>query len=251
MTNDKFQMTNAESGFTPLKFFKYFIGEKRDNQKTLTGFASLEFFKYFIGEKQNNQKTLTGFTPLKFFKYFIGEKRDNQKTLTGFTLIEMVIYVALVAIIVSIIVTFGFWMIQVGAKTKVNSEVLANARRAMETMTYEIKRSKSVYTPTSVFETNPGQLSLEQVPAAGVDETTNFIDFFLCGQALCLKREKAGPIALTNDSVRVTNLSFQQRLNSLGAVSVQIDLKVESLASSRPEYTASIELIETANLRSY
>lgn len=193
----------------------------------------------------------SGFIPLESFKYFIGAKKNNQKILTGFTLIEMLVYIALVAIIVSVIVAFAFWMIQISAKAKVNSEVLSNARRALETMAYEIKKSKSVYAPTSVFDRNPGQLGLKQTAAAGTDETTTVIDFFLCGQSLCLKREKAGPIALTGSSVRVTNLSFSRRLNSAAAESIRIVLKVESLASSRPEYASSIELMGTANLRSY
>lgn len=170
---------------------------------------------------------------------------------TGFTLIEMLIYIALVSIIISAIVFFGIWAIQVGAKTKANSEVLANARRAMETMVYEIRKSASVYTPTSVFDLNPGQLSLEQTNAAGASETASFIDFFLCGQALCLKREKANPITLTNNSVRVTNLTFSQRLNSINAPSIKITLSLTSASSTRPEDTATIELITAANLRSY
>ncbi|MDD2753238.1 MAG: type II secretion system protein [Candidatus Portnoybacteria bacterium] len=175
----------------------------------------------------------------------------NRGITAGFTLIEMLVYIALVTIIVSVIVAFSFWMIQISAKAKVNSEVLANARRAMEIMTYEIRKSKSVYAPTSVFDKNPGQLGLQQTAAAGSEETTTFADFFICNQALCLKREKTPPIALTGSSVRVTNFLFNRRLNSLNAESIRITLKVESLASNKPEYTNSIELTGAANLRSY
>ncbi len=175
---------------------------------------------------------------------------------SGFSLLEMLIYVALVATIISSVVFFGIWLIQASAKSRVSSEVLGNARSAMETMVYEIRKSQSVYTPTSIFldltsASTPGQLSLEQTVAAGSDETTTFIDFFICGQALCLKREKASPIALTDDSVKVTSLLFSQRLNSINSPSIQIKLRVESLSSARPEYTDSIDLQTTANLRSY
>lgn len=169
----------------------------------------------------------------------------------GFTLIEMLIYVLLVAVVGSALVFFGFWAIQVGAKTKANAEALGNARRGLETMVYEIRRATSVYTPTSSFDVNPGQLSLVMATSTGADESSAFIDFFLCGQALCLKREKVNPVALTNNSVRVTNLVFSQRLNAVSSPSIQITLRVTSLPADRPENTATVDLTTTANLRSY
>jgi len=168
----------------------------------------------------------------------------------GFSLIELLLYVAVISIIISAVVGFGSWAIQVGTKTKVNSEVVNNARLAMDTMVYEIKKAYSVYTPTSVFGVHPGQLSLEQLNAT-TTESSSFIDFFICDQALCLKREGAAAIAITNSQVRVTNLIFKQLLNTAGAPSIQIMFSVSSLPSSRPEATASLDLTTTANLRSY
>lgn len=176
---------------------------------------------------------------------------QEAKNRSGFTLIEMLIYIGLVATVISAIVFFGVWAMQVGAKTKANTETLNNARRAMEIMVYEIRRSTGVYAPTSNFDVNPGQLSLEQAGAAGSDESAGFIDFFICGQALCLKREKANAIALTNSSVKVTNLIFNQKLNSNSSPSISIDLSVSSVSSARPENTATIDLTGAANLRSY
>jgi len=182
----------------------------------------------------------------RFTIYDLRFTNDN-----GFSLIEMLIYVALVATIISSVVFFGIWIIRVSVKSRINSDVMGNARSAMETMAYEIKKSQSVYAPTSVFDSNPGQLSLEQTNAAGSDESSSFIDFFICGQSLCLKREKANPIILTNNSVRVTSLLFSQRLNSIESPSIQIKLRVESASSTKPEYTNSIDLTTTANLRFY
>ena len=196
-------------------------------------------------------KTASGFTPLEFFQNFIRAKKSDQKTLTGFTLIEMLIYVALVATIISAVVFFGIWAMQVGAKTKANTEITGNARRAMEIMVYEIKRSTGVYAPTSNFDIDPGQLSLEQPGAEGSDESSSFVDFFICGQALCLKREKANAIALTNASVRVTSLVFNQMLNSMGSPSIRITLNVTNAVGDRPENFASISLTTAANLRAY
>jgi len=168
----------------------------------------------------------------------------------GFSLIELLLYVAIITIVISAIVGFGSWAIQVGTKTKVNSEVVNNARLAMDTMVYEIKKAHSVYTPTSVFNVHPGQLSLEQLNAT-TTESSSFVDFFLCDQAICLKREGSNAIAITSSRVRITNLIFKQLLNSASSPSIQIMFTINSLASSRPEGNASTTLITTANLRSY
>lgn len=172
------------------------------------------------------------------------------KKIDGFSLIELLLYVAVISVVISAVVGFGSWAIQVGTKTKVNSEVVNNARLAMDTMVYEIKKAHSVYTPTSVFNVHPGQLSLEQLNAT-TTESSSFIDFFLCDQALCLKREGASAITITSSQVRITNLVFKQILNSASAPSIQIMFSVNSLTSSRPEATASLNLTTTANLRSY
>ncbi len=171
---------------------------------------------------------------------------------TGFTLMEILVYVALVGIVAGAITGFGIWAIRAGAKIKMENEVMNNARRAMETMVYEIKKSAGVYTPTSNFEINPGQLSLEQMTESIPQEEKTFVDFFQCGEALCLKRERAAPIALTNEKVRLTNLQFKQLVNSVTSPSIQISLSLEGIAAgSRPEGQASISLTTTANLRSY
>jgi len=169
----------------------------------------------------------------------------------GFTLVEMLAYIAILVILVTVIIIFAFWTIRVGSKIKTNYELADNARRALDTMIYEIKKSKSVYTPTSIFDVNPGQLGLEQV-ASSTTETLTFVDFFKCGNSLCLKREGASPVALTNNRVKITSLTFSQLLNSTATPSVQISLRVESSATStNPEYAGVLELTSTATLRTY
>lgn len=127
-------------------------------------------------------------------------------------------------------------------------EVLDNNQRAMETMLYEIREAKSVYTPT----TTSNQLSLETTHYLPSGETSTYIDFFLCGDRLCLKKESENPIALTSDRVKVTNLNFTQVATGAATPSIRISLRVEYNApASKPEYQASLELTSTASLRSY
>ena len=176
----------------------------------------------------------------------------NLKLPKGFTLIEMIIYVALVTTVISVIVGFAFWAIQVGSKVKINYEVTDNTRRAMETVVFEIKKSKGIYAPTAVFDASPGQISLEQIATTTPGEVVTFVDFFKCADSLCLKREGQDPVKITTAQVKIVNLSFSQLLNSTTTPSVQINLQVDSASSSsRPEYFSSINLTATAALRAY
>lgn len=169
----------------------------------------------------------------------------------GFTLIEMLIYVAVLSIIILAVSSFFLWAVRSNIKAKAMRETQDNARRAMEVMTSEIKEAKSIYTPTSIFDSYPGQLSLRTTKYLPEGEETTYIDFYLCGTQLCFKKESQNPIALTSDKVEVTNLIFVQIVS--GEIpSIQINLKVNfKNPTDRPEYRASVDLISAASLRSY
>jgi len=128
-------------------------------------------------------------------------------------------------------------------KTKAEREVLENARRALEIMTYEIKGAKNVYEPTTVSD----QLSLETYRYLPNDEDNTFIDFFLCDFRICLKKESQDPIFLTSDAVKVEQLEFRQ-ISTNGSPSIKIDLTVRY---NNLKYFPSIDLTSTVSLRNY
>ena len=175
----------------------------------------------------------------------------NKNSITGFTLIEILIYIVVLVIIITAVSTFFLWGIRSNTKAKVMRETLDNSSRAMETITREIKEAESIYTPTSVFNSHPGQLSLEATKYLPEGETTSYVDFYLCGTQLCFKKESQDPIALTSDKVEVSNLVFS-RIITNEIPSVQINLNIDYKDSTgRPEYQASVNLISTISLRRY
>ena len=103
----------------------------------------------------------------------------------SFTLTEMLVYVAVLAIIVLAVSSFFLWTTRSNTKTRAMREALDNSRRAMEIMSSEIKEAKSIYAPT----TTSTQLSLETTKYLPAGEETTYIDFYLCGTQLCLKKE--------------------------------------------------------------
>ena len=189
-----------------------------------------------------------GFTPLEIYSSNRAIQKEKRRFLTGFTLTEVLVYVAVLSIIISAVSGFLIWTVRSNTKAKVMRETQDNARRAMEIMTYEIKEAKSVYTPT----TTSNQLCLETTHNLPEGEKTTYIDFYLCEDRLCLKKESQSPIALTSDRVKVSNLVFTQIATASPIPSIQIDLQINYKSpANRPEYQAELNLKSTASLRSY
>lgn len=170
----------------------------------------------------------------------------------GFTLTEVLVYVAVLTIIFSAVVSLFLGISRSNVRAKVIRETLNNSKRAMEIMTYEIREAKSIYTPTSDFSPSTGQLSLETAKYLLEGENTSYIDFYLCEKRLCLKKEGQDPVALTSDRVEINHLQFSQITTTSTTPSIQIILGIDYKApSNKPEYQASINTTSTASLRSY
>ena len=163
----------------------------------------------------------------------------------GLTLIEVLVYIVTLSIIVVAVFSFALWAVRSNAKARAMREVIDNARRAMEILTHEIKEAEDVYLPI----TTSSQLSLETTKYLPIGEKTTYIDFYLCGNQICFKKESQNPIALTSERVRVSKLIFE-RVVTGEVPSLEIDLQID-YAGDRPEYTASLNLKSTVSLRSY
>ncbi|MFC1629699.1 PilW family protein [Patescibacteria group bacterium] len=188
--------------------------------------------------KRNNPKNIDSF--------FAAKEEKEKKFSTGFSLIELLIYTAVFSIVILAISSFVLWSIRCSGKNKAMIETLDNARRAMETITYEIKEARDVYVPI----TTVNQLSLETAKYLPTDENTSYVDFYICGDRLCLKKESQSPIALTSDNVEVGNLVFN-RIVTGGRISIQVDLQIDyKNPGGEPEYDASTSLTSTISLRS-
>lgn len=170
----------------------------------------------------------------------------------GFTLIELVVYVAVLGTVLASMLTFLLWAVKSQTKTDAMRQVLFAGKRALEVLSHEIAGSKSVYTPTSVFAVSPGQLSLQTGVYVPSGETYSYIDFYTCGEKLCMKRESQEPLAITSDNVSLTNLTFSHVVTGQSRSSLQIILTLAARTSSQnPEYQASVTLTDTITLRSY
>jgi type II secretory pathway pseudopilin PulG len=178
--------------------------------------------------------------------------KKQFKEYLGFTLVEILVYVAVLSIIILTVAGLFLWVSNSNNKSKAIRETMDNSKRALAIMTYEIRESDSVYLPNCVFDNDSGQLSLETKKYLPADETTSFIDFYICDNRLCLKKEQEDPVAITSEKVEIKRLSFSQINTTSTISSIQINLEIGYKTSSpRPEHRFSLNTTSTASLRSY
>ena len=180
-----------------------------------------------------------------FIKNFFAEYISSHK---GFTLIELLAAIAVFVIIFGILISFIIWTYNSAINIQATSEVENSFQQAMETMLREIKRSRSIYTPVS----NDSQLSLETINYTPDGEISSYIDFFVCGEQICFKKEGQLPVALTSQKTKVDSLSFVYLTQAGEPPSIQINMGISHQnLNSIPHLNVSMDGASTASLRVY
>lgn len=171
-------------------------------------------------------------------------RREKRK---GFTLIELVIYLAIFAILITTISVFSITTIRTIRRGQIRKEVVSTAYSTMRTMLYEIRSASNVYNPTSVFNSHPGQLSLQATEYLPEGESLTYIDFYLDNKnQLYLRKEGHDPQILISDKLDITNLEFEYFASSSELVKINLTVSYNTL---NPEYQYSYSLTSSAGIR--
>ena len=171
------------------------------------------------------------------------EKKDKK----GFSLIEVLFYISIFVVLIGIVTLFAASLIKSINKNNIKKEVVRGAYSAINNMIYEIENSDNAYIPTSIFDFNPGQLSLKtaQKPPAG--EQYTYVDFYLDNDnRLYIKREGRESQLLMSENLRVVNLEFKRLAGS--SESIRINIIVDYNISD-PEYQYSYSLTSSGSIR--
>ena len=164
----------------------------------------------------------------------------------GFTIIEFMAYIAVLAILGGMVSTLFLWTLKAHTKTQVLQETTLSAQLAMDRIMHEVREAESLYLPT----TSATQVSLETKTSTPPGETLGYIDFFLCGEALCMKEEEKAPFALTPKTVEVTNLFFTAISIDTDFPSLRVFMEVRHKnPNNRPELEVIVPLTSTVSLR--
>jgi len=163
----------------------------------------------------------------------------------GFTIIEVLIFIFIFILVMTSAFSLFFWLDRSSIKAKVERDALENASFAMNIIISEIKSAKTVYEP-GVFDS---QLSLETAKNLPEGEKTTYVDFYLCDERICQKRESQNSVFLTSESVRITNFSVSKIITGT-RYSIQIKIAAEyKNPSANPKYQGAADITSTASLR--
>ncbi|MBI3335115.1 MAG: type II secretion system protein [Candidatus Portnoybacteria bacterium] len=123
----------------------------------------------------------------------------------GFTLVEYLIYIVIFGLLSSTLLFAASRFITLLRQTHLLREMQDDARLVGEEIAQEAQNALSIYTPTSVFNTSPGQVSLETKSYLPTGETTTYVDFYLASKGIYRKREGSSPTRLTSQGIEVTS----------------------------------------------
>ncbi|MBI2052873.1 MAG: prepilin-type N-terminal cleavage/methylation domain-containing protein [Candidatus Ryanbacteria bacterium] len=154
----------------------------------------------------------------------------------AFSLIEIIIYLAILGLVV---VGFGTYVLSISSsrqKTDVVVKVQANARISLDTIAQKIRAARSINIGSSVFNTDPGVLSLAMSDAS---KNPTIINLDRDNGILQVQEGAGSPAAVTSKEVAITNLVFTNIATPGVRSNIRIQITVEYPGSSG--YSQSLE----------
>lgn len=164
----------------------------------------------------------------------------------GFSLVEMLIYAAILAVVSIFIVNSILMITKSFNNYRAWRNVNAAGEAAMERMAREIKLADSINAGTSVFDSNPGRLSLNTIDPD--TETATTIEFYASGNILMVKEGVQSGVVLTPSGVELTNIIFREVAVSTNTKSKAIRIEME-IRSGTGSYQKTARFYDTAILR--
>jgi prepilin-type N-terminal cleavage/methylation domain-containing protein len=160
----------------------------------------------------------------------------------GFTLIEMVVYVAILALLtvgvirLVLILSFNF------AEIRAERRLMASSDVALETLVREVRLASAVATSSSIFGTSPGKLVL-QTFRSPID-LTPVVRTFTINAARLTRQDDSGPQEfLTPPEVKITNLTFWHLATStsiLSTLKITIEAGQGKALESKTFYASAV-----------
>jgi type II secretory pathway component PulJ len=140
----------------------------------------------------------------------------------GYSVIELVIYLALFALLSIAIINALIIAMKSFAEVKTMRTLASTASLTMERMSREIRGAQSIDTAGSTFDVSPGVLTLNTQDGAGV---ARVVVFDISSGALRLKENGAVTGTLTDASQQISNLVFRKITTPVGTA-VKIEMTI-------------------------
>lgn len=166
-------------------------------------------------------------------------KNRNQ----GFALIDFIIYIVITALVLIAIFNFVWEIIYGNIKAQAIREVQQNSRLAMEKITEAILDASAINSPAMGGISDSLSLSMQDL---GLDPAL----FQIINNKLIITRGANGPLELTNNRVKVSNLQFSNLSYAGKPGTVRIQMIIEHTNSGNlRQYEALLKTESTVSLR--
>ena len=149
----------------------------------------------------------------------------------GTTLVELLVYVAIMAVLSVLIINSLITMFKSFSETRSNRDLLESGTLVMERMSREIRGANSADAGVSVFGSSPGTLKLNTTDSGGAAKT---VQFSVSSGALQFTDNGTLSGNLTAANISVSSLIFNQITTAHGtAVKVSVTLTDTRSTNSR------------------
>jgi len=168
----------------------------------------------------------------------------------GFTLIEMLLYIGIIAIMLATLLSFSLQMLASSAKSQTDQTVYSEERYATERLTYEIRNAAGVNVASSSFGVNLAASSTAMLSLSEASSPLNPTVFSVASGTFMVQQGTGAPIALNSSSTQVTSLVFSNySTGTYNNVGFLMNIS-DSSTSTRNEYVASTTIEGSAEVRS-
>ncbi|MFC1757006.1 PilW family protein [Patescibacteria group bacterium] len=150
----------------------------------------------------------------------------------GFTLVEILIYIAILAVVSVVIVNSLLVMMKSFHGYRIARFVNVNGAMAIERVVREIRFAGDIG-EESILDVSPGKLVFGD------------LEIFVSNSELMLKDGDADAVSLTSDKVQVENLVFKE-IETINSKAVKIEVEFKS---SRGTYQKTAKFYDTVVLR--
>lgn len=172
---------------------------------------------------------------------------SRKKKQHGYSLLELVVYMGILAMVVLAISSFAIFVNRVQIKTKVKRETMINAQLAYQTIEQVIRESQSVIEDESTLDINPSTITLQMYP----DYPAATVIFGVDADKRLYYQEDSDPIVqLTSENVDIDNffLSSYAGPNGIEAIDITIESSYDT-TSTRPEFGGTTSFSGVVKLR--
>ena len=151
---------------------------------------------------------------------FFSKKINKSK---GETLVELVLYIAFFAIIITAMISSLMISLRAYATTRAYRQIAIDGNLAMERIVREIRQATSIDDANSNFGGSPGVLKLKSTDRGG---SAMSVQFSLSNGYLTITENNVSDGSVTSGITTINNLVFTKLTTPLGSA-VKIDLTLQ------------------------